>query len=119
MILFKPEHVKPILRREKTQTRRLGNKRWNVGAVHQCKLNFMKGEPFARVRILGVRKERLGSITPAGARAEGYASAHEYLMAFHKINRVPLEAATRVKVENAMVWAVDFELVEEDRDDTG
>jgi hypothetical protein len=34
MILFKKEHKDLILADIKTQTRRTGNKRWNVGAIH-------------------------------------------------------------------------------------
>jgi len=110
MILFKAEHVQPILDRVKTQTRRLGKKRWNVGAVHQCKTNYVR-PCFARVRIKRVWQERLGAISHADANTEGYRNAHEYLLAFHEINRVPLVAETRVKIENSLVWVVDLELV--------
>ena len=54
MILFKPEHVQPTLTRRKTQTRRVGKRRWNVGAVHQQCRTQLYGQPFARIRILGV-----------------------------------------------------------------
>lgn len=37
MILFKPEHVEPIRKREKTQTRRRGKCRWKVGSIRQAK----------------------------------------------------------------------------------
>lgn len=90
MILFKPEHVLLILGGNKTQTRRLGKKRWNVGSVHKCYTRppFAKGgaEPFCRVRILGVRRELLLDITAADARAEGYGNRLDYLDAFLTIN---------------------------------
>ncbi|HHW45053.1 MAG TPA: ASCH domain-containing protein [Desulfotomaculum sp.] len=73
MILFKPEHVEPILSGCKTQTRRLGKKRWKVGSVHQCRLNY-RAEPFACVRVTAVRRERLDNITEEDARREGYPS---------------------------------------------
>ena len=34
MILFRPQHVGPILDGRKTQTRRLGKRRWREGAIH-------------------------------------------------------------------------------------
>ncbi|SHJ15255.1 ASCH domain-containing protein [Desulfofundulus thermosubterraneus] len=71
LILFKPEHVEPILPSHKTQTRRLGKKRWKAGSVHQCRLNY-RAEPFAYVKVTAVRRERLGDITEEDARKEGY-----------------------------------------------
>ena len=69
MILFKPEHKEAIKRRKKTQTRRIGKKRWNVGSIHQAKLDYRKGsEAFAYLRITGVREEFLGQITDADAK---------------------------------------------------
>jgi len=105
MILFKKEHVQPILDRVKTQTRRMGNKRWNVGAVHQCKLNYMKGH-FADVRIKDVRRERLGDISHEDALAEGYRNTFDYLEAFYEINRIDPD----FDEANPLVWVVDFEL---------
>lgn len=101
MILFKPEHVQPILDGRKTQTRRLGNRRWREGAVHQARTK-MFGDPFAYLRILDVRREVLGAITTADARAEGYTMTADYLAAFERINgSAPLELP---------VWVVEFEL---------
>ena len=65
MILFQEEHVQPILDGHKTQTRRLGKKRWNVGAVHQCKLNYLRGAP----------PDTAGRGLRAGERREGLAEA--------------------------------------------
>ncbi|OFW99254.1 MAG: hypothetical protein A3E78_11750 [Alphaproteobacteria bacterium RIFCSPHIGHO2_12_FULL_63_12] len=110
MILFKPQHVEKILRGEKTQTRRLGKKRWNVGAVHQAKTKLF-GEPFARLRITGVRQEPLDEISEEDARREGYANSHEYLGAFRKINLAGAADAHRYWTQ--LVWVVDFELVKE------
>lgn len=86
MILFKPEHAPMINNGTKTQTRRKGKRRWRVGSVHQCKLNFNKGsKPFAYVKITGVREEPLGAITPEDARKEGYMSIQEYKEVFVRI----------------------------------
>lgn len=71
MILLKPEHVGPILSGQKTRTRRTGKKRWRIGSVHQCRLHY-RAEPFARVKITGVRREKLGDISEVDAKKEGY-----------------------------------------------
>lgn len=84
MILFKPEHVELILSGQKTQTRHTGKKRWRIGSVHQCRLNY-RGEPFAHVRITGVRREKLGAISEADAKKEGYPSVEAYREAFTRI----------------------------------
>lgn len=114
MILFKLEHVSMILERRKTQTRRLGKKRWNVGAVHQAKTKLF-GEPFARLRIVAVRQEPLDEISEDDARREGYANSGEYLGAFRKINWAG--AADAHRYWTRPVWVVDFELVEPDTDE--
>jgi len=104
VILFKPEHVQPILDGRKTQTRRLGQKRWNVGAVHQARTRMLDAaSTFARLRILGVRQEHLLDVSVEDARREGYHSAIAYIDAFYRING---------DVESdPLVWVVDFEAV--------
>ena len=115
MLLFKPRHVPMILEgkpRWKTQTRRLGKRRWRVDAVHQCATRlFDRSAVFANVRILRVWSERLGAISHEDANAEGYDTAHDFLVAFHEINRTRRTAAARRKAENSEVWVVDFEPV--------
>jgi len=115
MLLFRPVHVPMILEgnpRWKTQTRRLGKRRWRVGAVHQCATRlFDRSAVFASVRILRVWQERLGAISHEDANAEGYDTAHDFLVAFHEINRTRRTAAARVKAENSEVWAIEFDPV--------
>jgi hypothetical protein len=104
MISFKPEHVRPILEGRKTQTRRLGKKRWNVGAVHQCRTRLFDGEPFASVRITSVRRERLGEISDDDVEREGYKTLADFRGAWETIYRRPFE-------NDLEVWVVDFKLV--------
>lgn len=103
MILFKPEHVDLILSGEKTQTRRLGKKRWNVGAVHQCKTGLFD-DLFARVKILDVYEERLGDMGYVDIAAEGYAGK-DYKAAWERINKKPWD-------DDLVVWVVAFEVTE-------
>ena len=103
MILFKPYHVPLILSGRKTQTRRLGKKRWIVGAVHQAKVSYM-AKPFASIKVKMLWKEKLGQINHVGAIAEGYDDVNAYLEAFEKIY-----GAADMQQE---VWVLDFERVE-------
>jgi hypothetical protein len=104
MILFKPEHVAPILSGRKTQTRRMGNKRWNVGAVHQARTRMLDADStFAHLCIRDVRREVLRQITETDAWAEGYETRADYLAAFRRINRNP--PGEQLKF---YVWVVEF-----------
>ncbi len=104
MILFKAEHIPLILDGRKTQTRRTGKKRWTVGSVYQAKTGFKAEDVFAKLLIIGVRKERLGAITEADAQAEGCDNIEEYKQVFARIygKWTPDED----------VWVVDFERLE-------
>ena len=116
MLLFKPEHVAPILEGRKTQTRRLWNKRRAVpGAMHWAQTGYGDASTrFARLKILRSWQETLGSITEADSRAEGYDSRKDYLNAFHRIYRTAMDTPTdRERIENTVVWCVEFRLAEE------
>ena len=122
MILFKPDMKQAILRGDKTVTRRQGKKRWNVGAIHQCRTQML-GEPFARVRIVGVSYEnypgeylrRKYSHAPAHhpdllrendeeGRREGFYGWAEFWDAYAEINGP-------ASIQEPC-WRVEFELVE-------
>lgn len=105
-MIFREKHIPPILDGKKTQTRRKGKKRWNLGAIHTCRIGRFH-KPFARVRILEVWEEPVVEIAPANVKAEGYESREEFLCAFAEINR--LEPEDLLELE---VWAVRFEVVE-------
>lgn len=104
MILFKHEHVAPILSGQKTQTRRTGKLRWKVGAIRQAKTGYKKDSEFAKLRILAIRSERLGDISPEDAIKEGYNSVAEYIEVFQRIYKR--------WDPNEVVWVIDYEKVE-------
>jgi hypothetical protein len=89
VILFKPDHVEPILAGRKVETRRIWKKqRVLVGSIQLAKTKLISKDYFARLHILDVRKESLGCILydEESARAEGYKSSIEFLCAFANIN---------------------------------
>ena len=100
MILFQPRFIEPILTGQKTQTRRKGKKRWNVGAIHQCKTEIFE-EPFAYIKILDVKRERLGDITLANACSEGFTSTAGFGQGWYDIHGS--------FKEDEEVWVVEFE----------
>jgi len=104
MLLFKPEHVEPILAGTKTQTRRIWKRKHaNVGAVHLAKTKMLSKEYFAKLEILDVYQEDLLDISDEDAKAEGYLSRDEYLVAFCRINKLGLG-----DLDNLMAWVVRF-----------
>jgi len=110
MLLFKTEHVAPILDGTKTQTRRLWPKgcRVKAGNVYQARTRMLDASStFARLRILRVWRERLGDITEDDAHAEGYPSRDAYLDAFQDINRL-WRASLWAFTLSSEVWAVEF-----------
>lgn len=107
MILFKPEHVAPILAGTKTQTRRIWErKRANVGSVHLAKTQMISKEYFAKLEILAVYLEPIMVISEEDALAEGYPTKHDYLDAFCRINKRTFDS-----LENMVVWVVKFKVV--------
>lgn len=112
MILFKDEHVEPILNGTKTQTRRLWkSKRAKIRSIHLAKTVMLSKEFFAKLHILDVRRERLGDITQEAARAEGYSSREEYIEKFKEINKKKLRKLNDSEIENSVVTAIKFEVV--------
>jgi len=109
VLLFKPEHVPLILGGKKAQTRRLWKTcRVRVGGRYQCRTKLLdKGSTFAVVEIDRIRQQPLWAISEADARAEGYASADEFIEAFCRINHTTRKAAL-----HTLVWVIDFHVVE-------
>ena len=110
MILFKKEFIDAILNGTKTETRRKGKKRWNVGAIHQLQLSYYDKEPFAKVEILSVEEKYLDEMTDADAHAEGFKSLNSFYGWW--VNQY----GTFYPDES--VWVVKFKVVENLRDVT-
>lgn len=107
-MLFKPEHVAPILADTKTQTRRLWTRPMvKVGGLYWAQTKMYDSTSrFARLRVLRRWQEHLMDISEADARAEGYPSRPEYIAAFDRINK------TKDPHADPLVWCVEFERVE-------
>lgn len=104
-MLFKPEHVDPILTGRKTQTRRTWKKpRAKAGSIHKAKTVLFSKEYFVLIRITDVRKERLGDISLEDVRREGYDTLEAFKEEWIRIN-----GAWGPELE---VYVVSFELAE-------
>ena len=113
-MLFRPEHVEPILAGRKTQTRR----RWKwprvkVGGTYWAQTRLFEPESrFARVRVLRIwRVYDLRETTQAEAQAEGYDSCAAFLEAFRRINKWE-GSLPDVGCESWPIWAVEFQVIQ-------
>jgi len=104
VILFTPRHVEMIKAGEKTQTRRVWKRpRAKVGAVHLVKTELFSKEHHCRIRITGLRSQRLADISEEDARAEGGYTVAEYIQVWREINGD--------WNPDQLVYVVDFEVV--------
>ena len=120
MIGFAEVHADPILTGAKTETRRIGPRaHYKVGSEHLAVTNRRKPKEtgFARIRFMDCKWQRLGEMTEAEARAEGYPDRNSYFRAFRAINR--MRDASHMTVMNQHVWAYRFKVVERLRGDGG
>lgn len=114
MILFKTEHMTKIQRGRKTQTRRVykerqtkdggivDNRGWNEGSVHLAKTVMLSKEYFAKLKILNVRKEKLGDISLEDVKREGYETLDEFKSIWKYINKE--------WDPDMIVWVITFRL---------
>jgi len=113
LLLFKPELAGLIVRREKTQTRRDWRRksgpragepypRVRVGGTYQVRTSFYS-KPVCRIRVTGLRRQRLGDISEHDAKREGFASVEQFIAAWVRINGR--------WTPDRVVWVVDFEMV--------
>ena len=104
-MLFKPEHVEPILSGRMTQIRKLWDKPMaKVGSIHKAKTALFSKDYFASIIITGLRREKLGAITIEDAMREGYDDLVSYKEGWKKINGY--------WEPNSIVYVVSFELKE-------
>lgn len=111
MILFKEDSKRKILAGSKWQTRKLWDRpRAREGSERLVYLRPpLTGEkPFARVLIKRVWRQRLGDMTQAEAKAEGYESVDTFLEQFRKINNRKVKG----DLKEVQVYAVEFQVVE-------
>jgi hypothetical protein len=100
VILFKPEHVEPVLTGRKTQTRRRWKRRRMIpGSSHQARTRLF-GEPFAILEVIRVWQEAIGEVSDEDAGAEGYSGRDDFLAAFTRINGDVSP--------DEVVWCVEF-----------
>jgi len=112
MLLFKKEHVKPILNGNKTQTRRIWKKpRAKIGSIHMAKTQMLSTEYFAKLKITQVKTEKIGDISEADSIKEGYKNKEDYLMKFFQINKTKLNKLKKMNFcwLDLIVYVVDWE----------
>ena len=112
-MLWKREHVDLICAGLKTETRRLGKRRWILGNEYRCytRPQWAKppGVPFAKIRVVALQLKRLSWIDNASAVREGYTSVASFLEAFRTINKLAPDV-------DPTVWVVRFEVAEDLRE---
>ncbi|KKN69176.1 hypothetical protein LCGC14_0443520 [marine sediment metagenome] len=103
-MIFRAPLLDLVLAGKKTQTRRIVHLdpcRYLVGRDYAVQPGRGK-KAVARIRVLAVRKEAVGAITAADARAEGFDTPQDFrdywneLYGWYKAER--------------LVWVIDFEL---------
>ena len=73
-MIFSPENIELIREGKKTETRRIWKKpHVKVGKTYQCRTSRYAKTPedSPYIKIIAMRKERLGEITPEAAEREG------------------------------------------------
>jgi hypothetical protein len=84
-MLFKKALLEKVLLGQKTQTRRLSTRRYHVGRTYgvTCR-RYQKSQ--AHIQITQAKQQRIGDITLADVKAEGFATLEEFREAWTKIN---------------------------------
>ena len=104
MILFKQEHLCPIYKGWKTETRRLWKKqRVKVASIHAIKTKLFEKDNHGFILIKSVRQENLLDISEKSALKEGLYTIKTYLHKWFEINpKSP---------PNPSVYVVEFSFV--------
>lgn len=118
MVLFKPEHVMPIIFGQKTDSRRnwlepkktrqfpnqlCSFSRVKPGRKYKAKTQMISTNYFAELPITKVWQEPLKMIDDTGAKLEGYPNREAYIQAYFKINKIKKQDQ-EAALENP-VWA--------------
>jgi hypothetical protein len=85
MALFKRKHTPLILSGHKTQTRRTHYHEWRVGRCYAIRDRWFD-KPKGHILITRKFKQRLGDISQADVKKEGYDSLEEFKQAWIAIN---------------------------------
>ena len=107
-MMFKKHHIHMILEGLKTQTRRKGKMRHSVGKVYGIRCQWFERNKYF-ILITRRFRERLGDISEADAKKEGYGSIANFKKAWLKINGSwdPEEIVTAYEFKLAAVVSND------------
>ena len=107
MALFKRSLIPLILGGQKTQTRRVHNRRWIIGHTYKIKDQYIS-KGLGTIKITRSFKQRLGDISEQDAQKEGFANRIEFIKAWTLINKGTWNPETVVTV-------YEFVLIEKKR----
>ncbi len=86
-MLFKDSMIKPIIDGVKTETRRVWSRRMvRENNIYKAMTNYSRNSIFALIKIVYIRRERLGDIDEDSARKEGYRSVKEFVREWNNIH---------------------------------
>lgn len=107
MILMKDFLIEKAKAGIKTETRRLGKKRWSVGKVYWVCHKLYQKAPDIRILITGLWQEKLSQITPEAIKREGLEGLTPagFIEKFRMINK------GKVIELDPPVWVLQYELV--------
>lgn len=99
-MLFKPYHISWIVRGRKTATRRVWSRpHARVDGMYPVQTRmFEKKGGLPMIRVERMYQQRLGEMTGADAKKEGYCSLSEFKLAWMKINGGPFDPNLEVTV---------------------
>ena len=101
---FKRAMMKLVLSGEKTRTWRLKEPRYKVGSIQAVQCGY-RDKPHGRIKILSIEEQRLGDVTQAQAKAEGFISQMAFVGYLIDIN------PKHEIIPDTIGWDIDFELV--------
>ena len=103
MVMFKRCFLDKIVKGEKTQTRRLHRRTWQVGKVYPVQTRWYD-KPAAHIFITRKFQQRLGEISLTEVHKEGFGNFDEFKRAWIEINGC--------WDSDCVVWAYEFRVVD-------